>query len=108
MALNYSDIPLNQRIIIQFPDDEVGRGVRIEILDGQDDNAAGNAAAWAEGAFSLDDLLFTLLGHAQIEVTEAGETTHYTGETFQDGGVLCDLDGVEPASVTFADLEPAS
>jgi hypothetical protein len=108
MALDYANIPLNQRIIIQFPDDEVGRGVRIEILDGQDDDAAGNAAAWAAGEFSLDDLLFTLLSHAQIEVTEADETTCYTGETFQDGAVLRDLDGVEPASVTFADLEPAS
>ncbi len=107
MALNYPDIPLNQRITIQFPDDALGRGVRVVIVDGQDETAADNNAAWAQSLFHLDDLLCTLLSHAQVEVTEAGCTDRYTGETFQDGAVLVDLDGVDPVSVVFEDLEQA-
>lgn len=49
-----------------------------------------------------------MLFHAQVEVTENGETTCYTGEMFQDGGVLVDLDGVDPVSVTFEDVEPVA
>lgn len=108
MALNFPDIPLDQKITIQFADDEVGRGVRIVILDSSDGTAAENAAGYAADEFTLDDLFCTLLFHAEVEVTENGETTRYTGETFQDGAVLVDLDGVEPVSVTFEDYQPAA
>lgn len=103
-----ADFPLNQKITIVFDTDEPPRHIVLTIIDSQDDNAAGNTEAWAAGDFELDDLLCTLARNAEITLEENGNTESYTGATFEDGGMLVDLDGVEPTSVTFVDLEPAA
>jgi hypothetical protein len=102
-----TDLALNQLITIVFETDEPKWRVIVVALDAADDNAADATEQWRDGAFNIDDLLGSFQRTAQIEVTENGRTEHYTGEQFDAGAVLRELDGVEPARVTFADLEAA-
>jgi hypothetical protein len=103
------DFPLDQKITITFRTDEPARQVVVTILDNSDGvSAEDSTAAYAANQFSLDDILGTLTRNAEITVEENGNVEHYTGATFDDGGVLRDLDGVEPVSVIFADYQPAA
>lgn len=98
-------LPLTQRTTVQFGED--GRNVSVVILDAADDTAANLATAYGENQFTVDDIFWCAGDEAQIEVREAGNVTTYTGETFDHGGVLVDLDGVDPLWVKFEDLQDA-
>jgi hypothetical protein len=104
-----SDLPLEQLITVVFEVAEPKRRVVVVIKDAADGTAAELSADWARGDFTLDDLFGSIVPHAEVTMTENdGEPEHYTGETFRGGEVLRELDGVEPTSVTFADLESAA
>lgn len=104
-----SDLPLEQLITVVFEVAEPKRRVVVVIKDAVDGTAAEMTADWAREAFTLDDLFGSIVPHAEVTVTENdGEPEYYTGETFDCGAVLRELDGVEPTSVTFADLESAA
>lgn len=103
--MSLADLPLEQLITVVFEVAEPRRRVVVAIEDAPDGTAAEMTADWANKAFTLDDLLGSIVPHAKVVVTENdGNPEHYTGETFDAGSVLRELDGVEPTSVTFADL----
>jgi 23S rRNA U2552 (ribose-2'-O)-methylase RlmE/FtsJ len=105
--MSLADLPLTQRITVLFDVEEPKRHVEVVILDAADDNAATVTADWAADAFTLEDLFGAVLDHAKVAVTENGETQTFTGKEFHGGLVLRELDGVDPTSVTFEDLESA-
>lgn len=99
-----NDLPLNQLITVVFDVEEPKRHVIVVIEDASDDDAAVANEDWARKAFTLDDLFGSIVVHAEVTVTENdGVPEHYTGESFDGGAVLRELDGVDPSSVTFAD-----
>lgn len=103
-----TDIELNQQITITFKTDEPARDITLVVLDAAETDAATATADYRAGTFDLDDLLGSIWGGAQITYTENGETEQLTGEQFHTTHPLRDLDGVEPVSVTFEDLQVAA
>jgi hypothetical protein len=99
------DLALNQLITIVFETDEPRRRVVLTVKDAVDDNAAAMAEQFAAAEFTIDDLLGSFWRAAEIEVAENGNVERYTAAEFDAGAVLRELDGAEPTSVTFADLE---
>lgn len=103
--MSIRDLPLEQQITVTFDTEEPKRQVVVVILDAAETSAADENAHWAAGAFTVDDVFGSIVEHAEVTVTEnGGDPERYTGESFDAGSVLRELDGVAPTSVVFVDL----